>query len=52
MLYTGVRPSHLGPHLDWSFTEHRVQMTLVVSKAFVFEKYLQNIQRFRITHLV
>ncbi|KAM5537518.1 hypothetical protein V8D89_008845 [Ganoderma adspersum] len=26
-------------------------LTLVVAKAFVFEKYLQNIQRYRITHL-
>ncbi|KAI1785728.1 phenylacetyl-CoA ligase [Ganoderma leucocontextum] len=28
-----------------------IQMTLVVAKAFVFEKYLQNIQRYRITNL-
>ena len=27
------------------------QLTLVVAKAFVFEKYLQNVQRYRITHL-
>ena len=32
-------------------TYRRAQMTLVVAKTFVFEKYLQNIQRYHITHL-